>query len=465
MRMRFDRLSAVSRAAARCGRRRVARSWTAAAAILAALAALPAIGVVAGEQAAEVLRPALAAHPSVALSLALSVGTTAGLAGVLVATVAPRRSFLGAQLAAAPLRPLAVFAVVTCVPVIAAGAVASVIGLAFLVPALGADTAPAAVAAGWAGFSLGAAAAEGALAVRASPAGLAAVAGVAGLWALASAGAGAGALVGPFGYLAAAVNGEPTVFGPPVPALVCVAVLGLGLWALAAAMRPEEQSARAMVRAVLPVPSRPVGAAFAAAVKRYARRRELRRHATGVIVLAGGGGVLLGASLGVEPEPVLLFAGGLAALGAAAVPLAAAGIDAEAEWLWRAAPIRRGVLAAAAMPAAQICGLAAAAAAVAPVVAWGRPAGRPVVEVLAVAVFCAAAATLAGALVPWRVDRPAEQLASLAAFAAVAGGLWLALSRAATAVPGPAMTAALLAGEAALAVAVSAVLAGRSSRC
>lgn len=462
---RFDRLSAVSRAGTRCARRRIAQSRTAAVACLAVIVALPALGVVAGGRADEILRPALASHPSVALSLALTIGTTAGLLGVLVVMVAPRRSFLGAQLEAAPLRPLAIFALVTCVPVLAAGALASAIGLAFLVPALGADAAPAVLAAGWAGFALGAATAEGVLAVRASPAGLAGLVGVAGVWALGSAGAGAGFLLGPFGYLAAVLNGEPTAFGQPVAALLAAAALGLGLWGLAAALRPDDPPPRRTVRALLPVPSRPAAAIFATALKRYARRRELRRHAAGVILVAGGGGVLLGAALGVGPEPVVLFSGGLAALGAAAVPLAAAGIDAEAEWLWRAAPARREALAAVATLAALICGLGVAAAGVVPVVAWARTAGGPLLQLLAVTVFCLGAAALAGALVPWRADRPAEQLASLAAFAAVAGGLWLALSRIATAVPGTPMTVALLAVETVLAVAVSAALAGRVARC
>lgn len=462
---RFDRLSAVSRAAARCARRRVARSRPAAAAVAAVVVALPAAAVVAGDRAGDVLRPALAARPSVALSLALTIGTTAGLVGMLVAMVAPRRGFLGSQLEGAPLHPLALFVLVTCVPVLAAGALASALGLAFLVPAFGAAAAPAAAAAGWTGFALGAAAAEGVVAARASPVAVAALAGVVGVWALGAAGAGAGFLLGPFGYLAAALEGEPAAFGRPLASLVAVAALGLGLWALAAAVRADEPPPRGAVRALLPIPPQPLAAALVAALKRYTRRRELRRHACGVTVFAGGGGVLLGVALGVGPEPVVVFSGGLAALGAVAVPLAAAGIDAEAEWLWRAAPGRREALGAAATVAALACGLGVAGAGVAPVVTWGRPGAWPLLQILAVAVFCLGAAALAGAIVPWRPDRPAEQLASLAAFAAVAGGLWLALSTAATAAPGPATTAALLAGEVGLAVAVSAAVAARRTRC
>lgn len=465
MSRRFDRLSAVARAGLVCARRRVLRSRTAAVSVVAVAVALPVVGTLAGRQAGDALGPALSSHRAVALSLAFSIGATAVLLGVIVALLAPRRAFLGSQLEAAPLPPLAVFAVVTCLPVVVAGAVVSAFGLFFLVPALGTQHAPAAVAAGWAGFALGAAATEGAVATREARFAVGALAGAAALWALGAAGAGTGAVLGPFGYLALELTGDPATVGTPVPALVATAVSGLCLWALAAALRRDGPPARRAVRALLPVPPRPALAVFVVALKRHGRRPELRRQSTAIVGLAGGGGILLGAALSVDAEPLVLFSGSLAVLGAAAVPLAAAGLDAEAEWLWRAAPVRRQALAAAATLAALASGVGVAAAATVPVVAWARPSAGALLQLLAVALFCFGAAALAGALVPWRADRPAEQLASLTAFAAVAGGLWLVLSRIATAVPGTPMTAALLAVETALAVAVSAVLAGRSSPC
>jgi hypothetical protein len=447
-------MSALVGAGLLCARRRV--SWP----LVVAALVLPGLAVLAGRRAAASLGQAIESGRPVALSTALGLGGTAIVAGMVVALAAPRRRFLGSQLAAAPLSPVALFAAVTLAPLLLAGAAASAIEAAFLVPAVG-GAAPVALAAGWAGFALGAATAEGLLGRPALRA--AVLAAVAGLWTLGAAGTGTGALAGPFGYLGLALRGEPARVGPPGPVLTLLAVIALGLWALAAAARPEDAAARRDPRPVLPVGRRPLPAVLAVALKRYARRTELRRAGRTAAAAAGAGGLLLAVHAGAGVVPLV---GMLAVLGAAVVPLAAVGVDREAEWLWRAAPVPRQATAAVACVAALATALLLVAVGVGPAAAWSRAPAQALLQVVGIAAFVLAAASVAGALVPWRSDRPAEELGSFAALIAVAAVLWYGLGHAVEALGGgTGISAAVLAAALCGAVALTAGVAGRGEPC
>jgi hypothetical protein len=440
-----------------CARRRLGRRS------LAVAVVLPALAFLAGRRAGPPLAAAVGSNREAALATALGLGLTAALAGAVTALVAPRRRFLGPQLAAAPVSQAALFAVVTFVPLLLAGGAASVIEVAFLVPAFGAD-APFALAAGWAGFALGAALADAVAGLRSSPVGGTALVGTAaGLWGLAAAGAGTGALFGPFGYLGLALRDEAAVVGTPGPALAAIVVLSLGLWGVAGAARPDEERPRGPVLVLLPVGPRPLAAGFAAALKRYGRRSDLRRATWAAAVVAGGAGLALAVYAGAA---AVQLAGPLAVLGASVVPLAGAGIDREADWLWRAVPVRRWSTAATSGIAAVALGSAVVAVGVGPAAAWTRAPGSALLTVLAVTVFVLAAALIAGSLVPWRSDRQAEELATCVAFVGVAGGLWLALGRAAEALGGGTLaTAVVLTAEGVLALAAAGALAERGAPC
>jgi hypothetical protein len=413
-------MTAVARAVLLCAARRV--GWRP----LGLAIALPALAFVAGRRAGPSLADAVSSSRPLALGLALGLGGAAVVAGSIAALVLTRWRFLGSQLAAAPISPAALFVAVTLVPLLAGAVVASAVESAFLVPAVGGRT-PVVLAAGLAGFALGAAAAEALAGVRSSPRMAGILAGVAGLWAAGTVGAGTGAVVGPFGYLGLALRGEPAAAGRHGPALAAIAVAALGLWVAAGAARREDRASRSPARVLVPVGGRQLPAAFATALKRYGRWPELRRAGWAAAVLAGGGGLLLVAHVGAVAVSLV---GPLAVLGAAIFPLASAGIDREAEWLWRSAPVRRSRLAAAATLAAVALGLAHVLVGVGPAAAWARAPGSTLLQVAGAAVFVLAAAAIAGALVPWRSERPAEELATCAAFLGVAGGLWLTLGRA-----------------------------------
>jgi len=447
-------MSALVRAGLLCARRRV--SWP----LVAVALVLPVLAVLAGRRAGPSLAQAIESGRPAALSVALGLGGTAIVSGMVVALAAPRGRFLGSQLAAAPLSPVAVFAAVTLAPLLLAGAAASAVEAAFLVPPLG-DATPVALAAGWAGFALGAAAAEAVLGPRAL--GAAVLAAITGVWLLGAAGAGTGALAGPFGYLGLALRGEPARIGSPGAMLTLLAVLALGLWASAAAARPEDEAPRRAPRPVLPVGKRPLPAVFAVALKRYSRRTELRRASRTAAAAAGAGGLLLSVHAGAGAVPLV---GMLAVLGAAVVPLAAAGVDREAEWLWRVSPPPRAATAAAGSLAAIAAALLLVAAGVGPAAAWSRAPAQALLQVAGLAAFLLAAASVAGALVPWRSDRPAEELGSFAALVAVAAVLWYALGHAVEALGGgTGVSAAALAAALCAAVALTAGLAGRGEPC
>jgi len=367
------------------------------------VAMLPAVALWFGTRLGPTLREAAAEDAALARSLALSACLAAALAGVALALIAPGVRALGAQLAAAPVSRLSTLLGLTLVPFVFALTFLALPVLLFLVPVTHSAT-PAACASLGASVGLGAAVAEATLALaRRAARGL----GVAGATA-------ALAALDPARGLAEAFQGDGAVSRPAL-----LAFASLVLWFGAAATRPAEPAVRGSARFVARGP-------FAVAIARYGRARQLRRQAVASVALAGGGAVLL-RGLGSTHEVASVFAAATGLFGAALVPLAAPGLDRLAGWVWRSAPRSQLALAlchaAAALTAAAAVGGAAmlAALAAAPI----APGDLAPLAAFGAVLF--GAALVAGAAVPWHAERAPEQLASYAAFAAVAlllsGGL------------------------------------------
>lgn len=382
-------LFAICNAQLRCVWRRVNAAFAAAPLVVGAAglgaAALPAIALWGGTRAAPAL---LAADPTV---LALGAGFVAALAGAVLTLLAPGRRALGTQLEAAPVSRTTAFAGLTVLPPAVALALLGLPVALFAAPAAG----------------------------RATPLVLARLLGAAAI-------GGAGAEV-------TLAFGRRSLRGLPVAA--ALALLGLAwesvlvvpfavaLWLGATAWRPDERPVRATVRVV-------GRGLLGITAQRYARRRELRRQVAAACVLAVAGAAALRV-IGTPKQVAVLSAGATALLGAAVVPLAAAGIDRRTEWLWRAVPRRGLELAALHGVVALALGFVVAAIGVVGSIAVA-PVSPTVALPLAVgAVVILGAAFLAGSLVPWRSDRLADQLGAYAAFGVVLSALWFALARSA----------------------------------
>jgi hypothetical protein len=369
----------------RCLARRLADAFAASPLVLAlacaAFAGLPAVALWAGRRAAPSLRTA---DPKLVL---LSAALTAALAGAAVTLLAGGAAALGRQLEAAPVPRLVALAGLILFPASLALAVVGPAAILFAAPVEGWRT-PVACARLLGFAALGGAGAEALVAVaRRSARGLPVAAGV--------------------GLLAAA--GAPLLLTPAA----------LLLWAVAAATRPAEPPRRGDVVVLAR------GVVLSAAA-RYARRPDLRRQAGAACSLALAGAIAV--RLADARGAAALFGGFTAVVGAAVVPLAAPGIDRDAEWLWRVVPASRSLLAIAFAAAAFALGTAVALAGAAGAFA---SAPVPVLRLLPLAAVLAlvlASALLAGAAVPWRAERLGEQLGAYAAFGVFAGALWFALA-------------------------------------
>ena len=348
------------------------------------LAALPALALWSGVRVAPELRAA-AAQPS----FGLSIGLAAAVTGALVTLLAPASRALGSQLEAAPLSRLTVFAGLTALPLGLLLCAFALPAALFVTPAAGGRT-PFVLGRLLGAAALGGAAAEAALALaRRSLLGVPVAAGV-GLIAL---------------------------------ALRDVSPLAVPLWLAAAAARPDEPAERGSVRVLACTP-------FGSALARYVRRRELRRQVLAALALTAVGALVLRLT-GVPRAAGALLAGSTALLGAAVVPLAATGLDRPGAWLWRASPASRARVAARNEAAALVAGACVAAAGFGVALALEPVPPVTLAPLAAAALVVLGAALLAGALVPWRSERLAEQLGAYAAFAAVLTALWLALAHAA----------------------------------
>jgi hypothetical protein len=158
-----------------------------------------------------------------------------------------------------------------------------------------------------------------------------------------------------------------------------------------------------------------------------------------------------------------MFAAATGLFGAALVPLAAPGLDRLAGWVWRSAPRSHLGLALCFAAAALTAGASAGGAAVLAALAAAPITPGDLAPLAAFGAVLFGAALVAGAAVPWRAERATEQLASYAAFAAVAVLLAGGLARMAPLVGARsgAAAAALAAATAFGCVLASAAISGR----
>lgn len=360
------------------------------------------------------------------------------LVGILAASLAPGSAVLGEQLAVAPVPRVPAALGLTIAPVAALVAAAAVPVVLVVAPLSRAAT-PAAMAAFASGVALGAVAYESALAL-----GRRALRGVA--FAL------LGALVAaadPLAPAATALQGDTSLRVFPV------AALAFFVWGACALLRPERRPARGVVRVL-------TGGVVTSALARYARRSELRRHAVTAVALAAAASATLRAA-GFAPAPAVLLASISAIVGAAMIPLAAAGLDARADWLWRAAPTRLSWLYARFAVASLFAGGVVASVAVASAWIFAPADPRQLGPLAAATAVVFGGALLAGAVGP-RSERTGLPLASLAAFAAVAVFWAVALGRLASAIGAETGIGAGILAVGSLAVAVLGATAARSRR-
>ena len=384
--------------------------------VLAAPIALIRIGrIVGGELAAAV------GAESVQEAVVLGPVLAAAMAGAALALSLPGAAALGQQIGASPcgrhaplLAGLVVPAAVGALAVLPS-LLASCVSLASAFP--GGPVAGAALAvATIAAVPAGAVAAEGWLAViRGMRRRALAILG--GVVAWAAAGFASGSVpLGPLAPVATALGGTTSPWLAFAFAFAVSLALGL-TWVATAATRAEPRArASRPPRRLVPGGHVPVPAAVAALVT---RRSDVRLAAVGAVGF-GIAGTVIG-SLGSSPEPGgFLLATTTALLGATVCSLVVGGALADGGWLWDAAPVARRLTVASGVGV----GLAGSAL---PVVLVGigatafAGADWPAVGVVAALVITGSAAALAaGAAVPWRGKGVGDQMATFAAFAAIA---------------------------------------------
>lgn len=392
------------------------------AAAVIAVAAAPWPLAQAGAELGRALGPALGAQ-TVARALVAGLALAGAAAGAALAVSCPGRQGLGPQLAAGPVGSCAALLALTLAPTAVALLPVLPSVLAFMLPFAartpgGAVSGGALVLAAVAGSTAGAVLAEAAVhASRGRVVGAISAAVVVPAWIALGAGLGAPAL-GPLTLVAGAVAGTVA----PVVALASAALTSAGLAALWLAMGCRRPERRRRARARMPrlVHGRGVVAVAAAVLALVLRRRDLRLAALAALTF-GLGGVSVGAASGAPPPAPLLLGATSALLGVALIPLALPGAVVAGRWAWACAPRR--------LPAplsALLVSLAVLAASLAPVVlcalivSSGAPATVATLAVLTVIV--AAAALVAGIVVPWRGGGVGDQLASFGAFAACGAG-------------------------------------------
>ena len=416
------------RAVLRCQRRRAGsalRTAPLAGALLLVVAAVAPFALARASTAlGATLRPALG-DPAVTRALVLAPMLAGAAAGAALCNASTGRRALGTQLAAGPVGPRAALA--ACV--LAPAAAVAVVGL----PAVSALAVPVGLAspggavAGLAlvGVGLGAAGIGAIFAealaqlVGGAGRGLAALVLLGIVWGAVGALAGTLAL-GPFTLAADALAGtaRPEM---AFAAVVLTAGAAALLWLELAARRVDRRSrsrrlSRSYVAGPLAVALPLAGAAV------LGRRRELQVGLAAAVGF-GLGGVGLSRWLA-APAPAPLQLGTTSALlGVALVPLAVGGALLAGRWAWGCAPRRRLLLSACvcAVATGMLVATAGGVAAVAAVVS-GAPI-RAVAELGLVALLVSAAATVAGATVPWRGATMGDQIASFCAFAVCAGSL------------------------------------------
>jgi hypothetical protein len=439
----------LSRAVLRCLWRRAATALGAAplagAALVILVVAAPLLLARLGSALGATLAPVVDDDEAARL-LALASMLAGAAAGASVSLTSAGRRSLGPQLSAGPIGERGALVASVLVPT---GAVVA-LGLPAVL-ALGASFGSAISGGGAAGVGLVA------VALAAAPAGAviseSVLQGARGAWR----GAGASLLLviawiatglllgtpalGPLSPAAGALSGdvEPTVVLASTALTTCAGVL---VWLELATRRPERRVRSALLRQRR-VRGPLVAALSLAAALLILRRRDLRLCLLAAVAF-GLGGVAL-ASVAGAPAPAPLHLGASSALlGGAIVPLAGAGLLLSGRWTWTCAPRSR------LLPCAVVCAVAdlIVLMTLVPVVVVAAIVSGLQLTALAqitfVSLLLAGAAQLAGALLPWREGTMGDQLASLGAFVACAGGF-----SAVTGVAGPRLVAAGLPAPAA----------------
>jgi hypothetical protein len=418
----------ICRAVLRCQRRRagvVLRSAPLAGGLLVALAAAAPFALArVGGALGGALQPALA-DVDVARALTLAPVLAGSACGAAVGVASVGRHALGQQLAAGPVGARAALLACVLAPagVLAACCLPAALGLTL--PLGSASPGGAVAGVGIVGAALAAAPWGAVLSEAVVQLGggatrlIVVVIPTAAVWAGIGVALGAPAL-GPLALVAASLAGNEH----PAEALGAAALTGCAgtaAWLELAARRPERRArvrgfGRCRVAGPL-VTALPLSAGVL-----LARRRDLRFGLLAAVAF-GLGGVALAQSTGAPAPAPLQLGVSSALLGAALVPLAVGGALLAGRWTWVCAP-RHRLLPCAALCTASAMLLSTTAGGVAVVAGLvsGAP-SRALIELGLVAVLVAAAATLAGAIVPWRGITMGDQVASFGAFAAAAGGL------------------------------------------
>jgi hypothetical protein len=417
------RSTALAGATTRClGRQALdlsrSRPVAATAAVIATLAA-PLLLWRAGDEVGRALDPVLV-DPRVARSFALGLLVAALAAGAtLGGALEEGARRLDPLVRAAPPGDCAEFACLVVLPAALTALAATPLLLALLLPMAAASTGGRAAGSGLFVGLLSAAttgAAVSALGRRVRATGAReAWAGVGiGLgWVLGS--GGHDPLLGPVGLGVAALSGRRGP-GAALALGLLSCVVGVLVWAAAGARR--DRAAPRSSTSFRRLPRGTDAATAAAALRLLFRRNDLRQAVVSGLTLAW----IVEASalaMNLEARSAVGLGSGVAALGAVAVPLAAPGLRASAQWLWATVPARpvRGALAWS-LPTMLVPSVAAGLA-VAPFVFVDLPTASALAGVGGLALVAGAAGLVAGTLIPWGPG-PGQQVAAFAVLAAVA---------------------------------------------
>jgi hypothetical protein len=348
-------------------------------------------------------------------------------AGVIAAARTPTLQMLSAQVAAAPITR-ASGAVGLLLPLLAPAAVGAAIMAAALLPLAQATPGGSAAALDWLAALLVAATAGAVLAlsglafargsIRTAAAGATAVVAV---W-LACGLAAHAPLLGPVAVVAAALADGGGGYG--VAALVAAGCAGVAAWVGMVAVLPSAGTARRARRRSVPLPRGAIGVSLLMPSLLAARQGAIRLQVVAVTVIGVAGPLVL-TKLGAMPSSIAVVLGASTLVaGALVVPLTAFGLNADGRWVAVGSVIDERVHMAAVAAGAQAAGLALALgpSLVLATLAGGWPGVSGAMSTAGLAV---AAATTAGAVLPWTPQRSGDQFVCYVATGALVAGLLL----------------------------------------
>jgi hypothetical protein len=388
-------------------------------ALVGAVAA-PLGAAAAGVRLADAFGDASADEPFVT-ALALGVGTTGLLAGLVLALLSPGPAAVGSGLMAAPVTRLSLVAATVLAPTMACGLGLLALAGLFAVPLAG-SLGLLIVLALAVSLLFGATLGEGvALCARRDRGGPVTVAAVAATWAI------SGGVAGPAGVLVRAVERSEIRWWLGLWLVALGLTAGAG-W-LAAAARPRSERAATDRSRPVGIPPTPAAALLVVTVLRLARHQQLRLNAVAAVVVPLALSVAAAAALDLRGAPIVAFGGGLALTAAAVYPAAAHGLAGDARWLLRAAPASMAGLAASVSSAGSLAAAGVVAAAICAVAPVGRADLATYGQLEAATAFLLGCAAFAGALVPWRPDAVVQQIASYGALIVTAVVMWALAGR------------------------------------